>query len=100
MNKTKSLSKKILLDMATMSLILFALFITIIFWFPMYFSFGFKVYGINIPHKTPINITVLLITVLGIIGSTYKIIRNSLRHFFIILSVAIILGHVIMVMTF
>lgn len=100
MNEINTFPKKILLNMITAIVILLALAITIVFWFPGYISFGSKVYGVNTPNKTTMSIITMFIFILGVTGATNKITRNSLQHFLIILSFAIILGHIIMAIIF
>lgn len=97
MKEINNLPKKVLLNTVTTIVILLALATIIVFWFPGYISFGSKIYGINTPKKTSMDTITLLVAIMGIMGATYKITRNSLQYFLIILSLAILLGHLTMV---
>ena len=87
--------KKVLLNTAIIILVSLAIATIVVFWFPGSLSFGTRVYGINTPYMTPINRVILLGIVLGIMAATYKIIRNNWQYLLIILSLAIILGHIV-----
>lgn len=95
MGEMNTFIKKVLLNTVTTIWVLIAFTTIVVFWFPGSISFGVKVYGINIPTITTKNIAILLVIILGIMGATYKNSINKMQHFLIILSLAIILGHVI-----
>jgi len=87
--------KKILLNTAMIILVSLAIVTIGFFWFPGSLLFGTRVYGINVPYITTRSIAILLGIILGTMAATYKITRNSWQYFLIILSLAIILGHVV-----
>lgn len=95
--KANASLKEVFLNTTTILLLLLALITIWIFWFPGYISFGAKVYGINVPRITTKSVITLLVVISVVMGATYKIIRNR-RHFLIVLSFSIILGHIITIL--